>query len=380
MAVALPGGGRIRVGRHLRDRALRPPARGRSRSRRAARPTEQTLLCRGCRGGRAQAGFVLESQGEILRDPKTTRKMQTLQGDPALRAAPRPAAREGHRAHQRGRVRPRPADHRGGRGRPRAVTSSRRARSRWSSRASRATGPTCSSGSCRPGECFGEMSLLTGDPASATIRARDQVRALSIVKEDFDDLLAKNPVLNSYFSKLLALRLKQTNSAAAKAFLEEIEKGVTGQLLDARGRRADPGDHRHRPHGRASITGGGELPHGVTSAARSTSIPRRPDPPRREQLGLRQRGVLLRVPPVAPGLVPLHARRASRSRAHVPQGHDRPAPRGHAPPRRAEDPRHRLSRAPRVVPASASSSRSPAGGTEVAFVDPGGEACPTGAP
>jgi len=74
------------------------------------------------------------------------------------------------------------------------------------------------------------MSLLTGDPASATIRAKDAVRALAIVKEDFDDLLAKNPVLNSYFSKLLALRLKQTNTAANKAFLEELEKGVSGQL------------------------------------------------------------------------------------------------------------------------------------------------------
>src|SRR5882672_1637414 len=39
---------------------------------------EQTLLCRGCRGGRAQAGFVLESQGEVSKDPKTTRKVQTL--------------------------------------------------------------------------------------------------------------------------------------------------------------------------------------------------------------------------------------------------------------------------------------------------------------
>ena len=60
------------------------------------------------------------------------------------------------------------------------------------------------------GECFGEMSLLTGDPVTATIRARGPVRALEIRKDDFDGLLSRNPVLNSYFSKLLALRLKKT--------------------------------------------------------------------------------------------------------------------------------------------------------------------------
>ena len=54
------------------------------------------------------------------------------------------------------------------------------------------------------------MSLLTGDPCSATIRARDEkVKAMIITKEDFDIVLSRNPVLNRYFSKLLALRLNK---------------------------------------------------------------------------------------------------------------------------------------------------------------------------
>jgi CRP/FNR family transcriptional regulator, cyclic AMP receptor protein len=62
------------------------------------------------------------------------------------------------------------------------------------------------------GECIGEMSLLTGDPTSATIRCITDVRALSITKADFDRLLAETPSLNTYFSKLLADRLKKTSS------------------------------------------------------------------------------------------------------------------------------------------------------------------------
>lgn len=62
------------------------------------------------------------------------------------------------------------------------------------------------------GECIGEMSLLTGDPTSATIRCLDNVRALSITKRDFDRLLAETPSLNTYFSKLLADRLKKTSN------------------------------------------------------------------------------------------------------------------------------------------------------------------------
>src|SRR5690606_4060075 len=77
-----------------------------------------------------------------------------------------------------------------------------------------------------PGECFGEMSLLTGDPCSATIRAREHVKALTILKADFDSLLARNPVLNRYFSKLLALRLNKLS----KQFSDETGKAVTGNL------------------------------------------------------------------------------------------------------------------------------------------------------
>lgn len=190
--------------------------------------TEQTLLCRGCRGGRAQAGFVLESQGEVARDAKTTRKMQTLKLIPFFGPLPdRQLEKVTERVKDVEFAPGQPIIEAGEHGRALYILTQGKVEV---VKPAHGREPEMLLGILAAGECFGEMSLLTGDPASATIRAREPVRALSIDKENFDDLLAKNPVLNAYFSKLLALRLKQTNTAAAKAFLEEIEKGVTGQL------------------------------------------------------------------------------------------------------------------------------------------------------
>jgi CRP/FNR family cyclic AMP-dependent transcriptional regulator len=76
------------------------------------------------------------------------------------------------------------------------------------------------------GEVFGEMSLLTGEPVAATIRCSGTAKFLTIEKNEFERLLAHNPALNMYFTKLLAERLKNTS----KRFMAEIEKGVLGYL------------------------------------------------------------------------------------------------------------------------------------------------------
>lgn len=81
-------------------------------------------------------------------------------------------------------------------------------------------------GTLKGGECFGEMSLLTGDPVSATIRARTGVSLLAVEKQDFEAFLAANPSLTLYFTRLLADRLRKTS----RQFIEEIEKGVLGYL------------------------------------------------------------------------------------------------------------------------------------------------------
>lgn len=78
------------------------------------------------------------------------------------------------------------------------------------------------------GECLGEMSLLTGEPCSATIRCKGAVESFFMTKEDFHGLLERVPQLNSYFSRLLALRLKKTSSK----LLEDLkgDHDISGDL------------------------------------------------------------------------------------------------------------------------------------------------------
>jgi CRP-like cAMP-binding protein len=76
------------------------------------------------------------------------------------------------------------------------------------------------------GECFGEMSLISGEPVSATIRAKSPTSLLVLSKEDFNPLLRDNPSLNLYFTKLLTERLQQTNSR----IMDMLDRGIQGNL------------------------------------------------------------------------------------------------------------------------------------------------------
>ncbi len=46
-----------------------------------------------------------------------------------------------------------------------------------------------------PGDFFGELALLTGEPRRATIRAADTVAAFRLAKTDFDELIQKYPII-----------------------------------------------------------------------------------------------------------------------------------------------------------------------------------------
>jgi CRP/FNR family cyclic AMP-dependent transcriptional regulator len=76
------------------------------------------------------------------------------------------------------------------------------------------------------GECFGEMSLISGEPVSATIRANSPTTLLVLSKEDFAPLLLDNPSLNLYFTKLLTQRLQQTNSR----IMDMLDRGIQGNV------------------------------------------------------------------------------------------------------------------------------------------------------
>lgn len=67
------------------------------------------------------------------------------------------------------------------------------------------------------GECFGERSLLTGEPRNATVRAEKDTLVLEIRKQDLSPLMAKNPELADRFADLLTQR--------QEGWDEQMEKG-----------------------------------------------------------------------------------------------------------------------------------------------------------
>jgi HD-GYP domain-containing protein (c-di-GMP phosphodiesterase class II)/CRP-like cAMP-binding protein len=62
-----------------------------------------------------------------------------------------------------------------------------------------------------PGDCFGEMSLLTGEKRSATVRTFEKTRVLKLDSKSFDDLLLRSAHMGLSISKILAQRLAKLN-------------------------------------------------------------------------------------------------------------------------------------------------------------------------
>ncbi len=86
-----------------------------------------------------------------------------------------------------------------------------------------------------PGDCFGEMALLTGAPVSATIRSATSVELLILSQRDFQALLAANPGMHSYFTRLVAARIAQAEALppAAPAPAGEIADLPVADLLQS---------------------------------------------------------------------------------------------------------------------------------------------------
>ncbi len=55
-----------------------------------------------------------------------------------------------------------------------------------------------------PGDCFGEMSLLTGEPRSANVEAVEESRLMVLSKEQFDRILKDYPDLSLAFVKQMS--------------------------------------------------------------------------------------------------------------------------------------------------------------------------------
>lgn len=62
-----------------------------------------------------------------------------------------------------------------------------------------------------PGDCFGEMSLLTGELRSATVRTFEPTKVLSLDNESFNKLMLNSAQMGLSISKILAERLGKLN-------------------------------------------------------------------------------------------------------------------------------------------------------------------------
>lgn len=67
------------------------------------------------------------------------------------------------------------------------------------------------------GDYFGEMSLITGEPRSASVTTLSECTFLRLSKTDFDQLILNNPSITISLSHMLSQRLKSSNIKIAKA-------------------------------------------------------------------------------------------------------------------------------------------------------------------
>lgn len=79
------------------------------------------------------------------------------------------------------------------------------------------------------GDHFGEMSLLTREPHSATIKAISDSLVLALKKEDFERTIEHNATLSLELSRRLSQRLKGNNAHAKPLFKSDVISVLSAQ-------------------------------------------------------------------------------------------------------------------------------------------------------
>jgi CRP-like cAMP-binding protein len=83
-----------------------------------------------------------------------------------------------------------------------------------------------------PTEFFGEMSLLDGEPRSATIIALENTRVLIIQRDEFLKLLYNHPEISLKILKTLSLRLRKANRQIETLMFFDAPGRIARILLD----------------------------------------------------------------------------------------------------------------------------------------------------
>ncbi|WP_136799216.1 MULTISPECIES: cyclic nucleotide-binding domain-containing protein [Desulfosediminicola] len=78
------------------------------------------------------------------------------------------------------------------------------------------------------GDVFGEMSLICNELVSASIQVTEDTSILHIDHHNFRKIIDRFPAIQLFFSKLMAERLKASNSIRAK----DLSSGIIGNLTE----------------------------------------------------------------------------------------------------------------------------------------------------
>jgi CRP-like cAMP-binding protein len=81
------------------------------------------------------------------------------------------------------------------------------------------------------GEVFGEMSVLTTEPRSATVMAQTPMKLYSLSRPDYESVVVRSPHLAGALSRTLARRLRETTHSRAEA--EQHLEQWRQQVLDS---------------------------------------------------------------------------------------------------------------------------------------------------
>jgi len=95
-----------------------------------------------------------------------------------------------------------------------------------------------------PGEFFGELSLLDGEPRSATATAQEPTVTLVVGQDDFSQFLNQRPSACLAVLRVLSRRLRRTNELVADASFLDIQRRLAKKLVElaeTRGEEATPG-------------------------------------------------------------------------------------------------------------------------------------------
>ena len=128
-------------------------------------------------------------------------------------------------------------------------------------------------GYIEPGECFGEMSMLTGNPTAADVVAVEPSEAVVFLQEAISPILAMNPGAIRFITKLLAQRLaapqpeqpRAGRRQAARYALGAVEPmrllSVSCRQSDIRYAYYDTTSEKALAHGAVTGLGGAEAEH-----------------------------------------------------------------------------------------------------------------------